>query len=127
MKCKDFECCHKGFFKSKPDSYVCIGVPEPFIIDDINAECTEYPEKNELLTRKDLVEALRKGSYITDAKGNKLVNLNPVNHITLQAADEIEALESELKEIRMNYAILSDRYLAIRDTLRDKDWNAYWD
>lgn len=127
MKCKDCNCCHKGFFKSKPDSYVCIGVQEPFVIDDINHDCTEYPEKNELLTRKDLVEALRHGVYATDKHGNKLIHFNCVNYITLQAADEIEALESELKEIRMNYAILSDRYLAIRDILRDKDWNAYWD
>lgn len=25
-----------------PDSYVCIGVPEPFIITDVNKVCTEY-------------------------------------------------------------------------------------
>ena len=42
MKCKDCECCHKGFFKSKPEAYVCTGVPEPFVIDDIDVKCTEY-------------------------------------------------------------------------------------
>ena len=47
MKCKDCDCrSYKGFFESKPDAYVCLGVKEPFIIDDIDAECTEYPEKN---------------------------------------------------------------------------------
>lgn len=45
MKCRECSACHKGWFPSKPDSYVCIGVPEPFVIDDINHECTEYPEK----------------------------------------------------------------------------------
>lgn len=40
--CVDCNCCRKGFFKSKPDRYVCIGVPEPFIIENINAPCTEY-------------------------------------------------------------------------------------
>lgn len=42
MKCKECNACHKGWFESKPDAYVCIGVPEPFVIDDINVECTEY-------------------------------------------------------------------------------------
>ena len=46
MKCNHCDHCRKGFFESKPEAYVCIGVPEPFVIDDINVECTEYPEKN---------------------------------------------------------------------------------
>ena len=46
MKCKDCDCCRPGWFKSSPDKYVCIGVKEPFVIDDINNNCTEYPEKN---------------------------------------------------------------------------------
>lgn len=46
MKCKDCDSCRKGFCASKPDAYICIGVQEPFVIDDINHECTEYPEKN---------------------------------------------------------------------------------
>ena len=45
MKCKDCSACHKGYFKSKPDAYVCIGVPEPFVINNINNECTEYSER----------------------------------------------------------------------------------
>ena len=47
MKCKDCSSCRKGYFKSKPDKYVCIGVKEPFVIEDINNECTEYLEKKE--------------------------------------------------------------------------------
>lgn len=46
MKCKDCSACMKGFFKSKPDKYVCTGVKDPFIIDNIDSYCTEYPEKN---------------------------------------------------------------------------------
>ena len=46
MKCKNCSACHKGYFKSKPDDYVCIGVCEPFVIRNIDNECTEYPEKN---------------------------------------------------------------------------------
>ena len=44
MKCKQCTACRKGYFASKPNAYVCIGVKEPFIISDINVECTEYPE-----------------------------------------------------------------------------------
>ena len=46
MKCKNCSACHKGYFKSKPNDYVCIGVKEPFVISNIDNECTEYPEKN---------------------------------------------------------------------------------
>ena len=46
MKCKDCDACHKGYFKSKPYDYVCTGVCEPFVIKNIDKECTEYPEKN---------------------------------------------------------------------------------
>lgn len=46
MKCKDCDSCRKGFWESKPEAYICIGVQEPFEIADVNNECTEYPEKN---------------------------------------------------------------------------------
>ena len=46
MKCKDCKACKKGWFSSDPDNYVCIGVKEPFAINDINAECTEYKDKH---------------------------------------------------------------------------------
>ncbi len=45
MKCRDCDYKMKGFFACEPNKYVCIGVKEPFVIDDINVECTEYPEK----------------------------------------------------------------------------------
>lgn len=48
MKCKDCGCCYYGWFPDKPNEYVCIGVKEPFIIKNVNGECTEYPEKNEV-------------------------------------------------------------------------------
>ena len=50
MKCKDCACCCKGFFEFKPEAYVCTGGPEPFVIDDINVECIEYPERIENIT-----------------------------------------------------------------------------
>lgn len=44
-KCIDCPACKKGRFKSKPDAYVCIGVKEPFIINNIEQECTQYKRK----------------------------------------------------------------------------------
>ena len=45
MKCCECSACRKGWFENQPDSYVCVGVLNPFVISDVNAECTEYPEK----------------------------------------------------------------------------------
>ena len=45
MKCRDCKACKKGWFSSSPDEYVCIGVPDPFVIDDVDTECTEYEDK----------------------------------------------------------------------------------
>ena len=42
MKCKDCDCCKIGYFKNRPTDYVCVGVKHPFIIDNVNRECTEY-------------------------------------------------------------------------------------
>lgn len=45
MKCKNCDSCKKGYFKSKPEKCVCIAAKTPFVIKDINHECTEYPER----------------------------------------------------------------------------------
>lgn len=52
MKCKDCACCKLGWFTSVPGAYVCVGVKEPFVINNIEAECTEYPEKNNVLEQQ---------------------------------------------------------------------------
>jgi len=44
MKCKNCDFCRLNWFTSKPDKYVCIGVQEPFVIDNIEHQCTEYQE-----------------------------------------------------------------------------------
>lgn len=49
MKCCECQACYKGYFKSKPNAYVCIGVSEPFIIQDIKKECTEYNLKHDTM------------------------------------------------------------------------------
>lgn len=49
MKCKNCNACQKGFFKSKPNTYVCIGTKELFVIDNIEQFCTVYQEKENKL------------------------------------------------------------------------------
>ena len=34
MKCRDCKCAKRGYFKSVPYAHVCIGVKEPFVIED---------------------------------------------------------------------------------------------
>ena len=53
MKCRDCTSCKKGWFSSNPNEYICIGVKEPFAINDINAECTEYEDKRDM-TKKNI-------------------------------------------------------------------------
>ena len=52
MKCKDCSSCEKGWFSSRTYDYVCIGVKYPFVIDDINAECTEYEDKRDMTAKE---------------------------------------------------------------------------
>ena len=47
MKCKECSCCHQGWFASRPYDYVCTGVRHPFVINNINVECTEYEDRRE--------------------------------------------------------------------------------
>lgn len=52
MKCKDCGSCEKGWFPSRPYDYVCIGVKYPFVIDDIDVECTEYEDKHNMTAKE---------------------------------------------------------------------------
>lgn len=54
MKCIDCDCCHEKVRRrwnaltvqyENVSKYYCWGVPEPFEIQDVNVECTEYLEK----------------------------------------------------------------------------------
>ena len=48
MKCRECDCAKKGWFESRPDEFVCIGVKEPFVISNyIDAECTVYKDKKD--------------------------------------------------------------------------------
>lgn len=58
MKCKDCDCCKQGWFKSRPELYACIGVKHPFVIDNIEQECTEYswtsqPKKTDVYIKQE--------------------------------------------------------------------------
>lgn len=59
MNCVECDACKQGFFKSKPGMYVCIGTKEPFLIEDIGHECTEYPDKNISMEGKYMKEVIK--------------------------------------------------------------------
>lgn len=54
MKCKDCDGCKLGYFKSKPDKHVCIATKEPFVIENVEHECTEYPERRDLVSKTEI-------------------------------------------------------------------------
>ena len=61
MKCKECDCCKQGYFRNDLKSYICIGVREPFKIDDIYHSCTEYPE-NYWRTKEEIEKICGKGT-----------------------------------------------------------------
>lgn len=85
MKCIECDYAVKGFFACEPDKYVCIGVKEPFAIEDPEVECTEYPEYRErkvvnigtIIAQKPVKAFVDdEGIYIPDA-------YNPIYHTML--------------------------------------------
>jgi len=74
LKCRNCSACKQGFFKSKPDKWVCTGIPEPFIVDDINVSCTEYPEN-----KKDGC-LMKWNVYIYDVNQQKMADFNIFDH-----------------------------------------------
>lgn len=59
MKCMDCDACKQGFFKSKPEMYVCTGTKEPFVIENIGHECTEYPDRKIRMESKYMKEVIK--------------------------------------------------------------------
>ena len=79
------------------------------------------------MNRSELVAALREGVWATDGLGAKPMLLYPTNPIMQAAADEIEKMEAELREVLKNHAIVSDKYLSLKHYLRSESWDGYWD
>ena len=64
MKCKECDNCKQGYFESRPYSYVCIGAKVPFIINDIEHECTEYIFIKE--AKEDMETYCKQNPYVDD-------------------------------------------------------------
>ena len=41
-KCKNCSALVKGFIKEHPNDYACIGMAEPFIVDNLNKSCPMF-------------------------------------------------------------------------------------
>lgn len=103
MTCRECDCSKRGYFASKPDAWVCLGVQEPFVIENMDRECTEYQhkrqqkvyKKNPVTLNYGLVMRFRDGTDLyyeplTDEidgfvlranDGDMLKSWTPVNHI----------------------------------------------
>lgn len=84
MKCKDCAYAVKGFFNCYPDKHVCIGVKEPFVINDINVECTEYPENRDSKISYINTSTIKKPEYVKPFVDNEGIYIpdefNPIYH-----------------------------------------------
>lgn len=102
MKCKECASCKKGWFKSSPDDYVCIGVKTPFVINDVDAECTEYPEYRDKDVTTERLEAIKNAIHCTKVGADLAVcedcNLYPCDHTQVSdlSITIIEALEKQI-------------------------------
>lgn len=65
MKCKDCSACYQVFYDDEQtiSDYLCYGVQEPFVIADINNECTEYPEKRDATLSVDILDKVDHKTY----------------------------------------------------------------
>ena len=79
------------------------------------------------MNRKELVEALRNGMYATGKYGEALIMMYPSNPIMKAAADEIEAMDLEIKDLLRSNAILADKYMNLRNDRVAESWDCYWD
>lgn len=83
MKCKDCTACIKGYFKDLPNGYVCTGVPDPFVIVNVDGECTQY---NNLKT-----------GYLTEK--NDPFGANGVTNVIKEISEDYKSLEDEWKYV----------------------------
>lgn len=92
MKCRDCKCAKRGYFQSIPDAYVCIGVKEPFVIENyLDAECSVYKENKDVNDDGLYMElfAIKDGVRYT----RKIINMKDVSKIlTNGLMDGVEKL-----------------------------------
>lgn len=111
MKCKECNCCHEEAltrWSSVDRNYVtkyvhkCYGVKEPFIIENINVECTEYPEyRNKVVEDVSIEKAIEHFKYGISHD----IFSEPV---TSYAKMAVEALEKQIENEEEGYWFLLD-------------------
>jgi len=92
MKCKECTCCELGYFKSKPNKYVCIGVKTPFVIADISKQCIAYPDKRE---KEEEIVGVELSLSINFNEDDKRDYVDKVMELSEKIADTIEDLGHE--------------------------------
>ena len=115
MKCKDCDCCKQGWFLHLPsNTYACIGVNEPFVIKDINNECTEYEEKR--------VHTINKIK-----PDNVYVVQFDINDDSFDFSDTIEFFNRYVETIpKESVVVLMPNYMSI-DSISKEDFKKFLD
>ena len=100
MTCRECESCKLGWFDHRPHDHVCVGVKEPFVIDNINRQCTEYPEKRDVISVESAIAHFKYGISHDIFK-------EPVTSYARMAVealenDEEKRYKADLKMIKVN-------------------------
>ena len=109
MKCKDCEACHKGFYKSNPNEYVCTGVKEPFIIENIEHKCYAYPDNKD---KSNPTESIKEKTQPQDLNNKWQYAVTMTDSFDDEVYTYLFATEEEaIKFLRKNYNDITAIYL----------------
>lgn len=111
MKCENCECCEKGFVRSKPDTYFCIGCKEPYEVYP-EQECNNSNRLNSHEERPDFFDELFDDStfnermdllkdYFADSvKDDVKKVISDLQKKNTELTNEIEKLRAENEHIK---------------------------
>ena len=94
MKCRDCPSCHRVVRTERDRNiikYMCWGVKEPFEINNINKDCTEYSEERSSPNTSELIEKL--WEHYEDYRQGRTQSLFNICLDCKQAADKLDQLQ----------------------------------
>lgn len=109
MKCKNCKCCVKGFVRSKPDTYFCIGCKEPYKV---------YPEQ-ECNNSSKLSSQDEKPDFFNELFDNSTFNeqIDSLKDYVSNLQKKNTELTNELKRLKEKNMQLKKEILKILESL----------
>lgn len=105
MKCSECAACRKGWFSSRPNNYVCTGVKEPFIIKDINQECTEYKDDYGIFCESRIISSIMDALQYRIKNAKKVFNELMRTEDAFEVFNNIKLMDEKLKSDVLFWAI----------------------